>query len=257
MDENQPVLAPTDSLPTQPAQPARRRLKIWSILFLFFLLIFLPIVNFPPFVRWLVLHTTGVDLPPGFEKDIGDNRTFTYVATIIFQWGLVAFMFLVLKLEKMKTADFGFGGFTVRNFNIGAIFLVASIFITYLLTFGLDAIGLKVNEQLDFILPKTPMERLVWVFLAFTAGFCEEAIYRGYVISRLQMVTGGWLWGAVISSLSFGSLHAYQGVGNIALISIYGFLLSLLFVWRKSLVPGIFAHFLLDVFAPVLQPLGK
>lgn len=257
MDESQPLQAPITSAPIEPAQPERRPFKIWSILFLFFLLIFLPVVNFPPFVSWLMYQLTGTQLPPDFEKDIGDNRMFTYIATMIFQWGLVAFMYLVLRLEKMRMADIGLGGFTIRNFNIGAIFLVASIFITYLITFGLDAIGLKVNQELDFILPKTPMERLTWVFLAFTAGFCEEAIYRGYVISRLQLVTGGWVIGAVVSSLSFGLLHAYQGVGNIALISIYGFLLSLLFVWRKSLVPGIFAHFLLDVFAPVLQPLGK
>ncbi len=257
MEENQPLQVPVTSVPVEPMASERQPLKIWSILFLFFLLIFLPVVNFPPFVGWLVYQTTGVHLPPDFEKDIGDNRMFTYIATMVFQWGLVAFMYLVLKLEKMKMADIGFSGFTIRNFNIGAIFLVSSIFITYLITFGLDAIGLKVNQELDFILPKTPMERLTWVFLAFTAGFCEEAIYRGYVISRLQFVTGGWVIGAVVSSLSFGLLHAYQGVGNIALISIYGFLLSLLFIWRKSLVPGIFAHFLLDVFAPVLQPLGK
>ena len=257
MDETQPFQVPIISASAESRAPERRSLKVWSIFFLFFLLIFLPAVNFPPFVSWLVYQSTGVHLPPDFEKDIGDNRMFTYLATMVFQWGLVVFMYLVLKLEKLKMADIVFRGFTVRNFNIGAIFLVASIFITYLITFGLDAVGLTVNQELDFILPKTPMERLTWVFLAFTAGFCEEAIYRGYVISRLQLVTGGWLIGAVISSLSFGSLHAYQGVGNIALISIYGFLLSLLFVWRKSLVPGIFAHFLLDVFAPVLQPLGK
>jgi len=257
MGESQPIQAPISSAPAEPATPERRPLKIWSILFLFFLLIFLPVVNFPLFVGWLVYQTTGVHLPPDFEKEVGDNRMFTYVATMVFQWGLVAFMYLVLKLERMKMTDIGFGGFTIRNFNIGAIFLVSSIFITYLITFGLDAIGLKVNRELDFILPKTPGERLTWVFLSFTAGFCEEAIYRGYVISRLQLVTGGWVLGAVVSSLSFGLLHSYQGVGNIALISIYGFLLSLLFVWRKSLVPGIFAHFLLDVFAPVLQPLGK
>ncbi|MCI0330865.1 MAG: CPBP family intramembrane metalloprotease [candidate division Zixibacteria bacterium] len=257
MEETSPLPVPISSAPAEPAPPGRRPLKIWSILFLFFLLVFLPVVNFPPFVNWLMYQLTGTRLPPDFEKDIGDNRMFTYVATMVFQWGLVAFMYLALRLEKLKMADIGLGGFTVRNFNIGAIFLVASIFATYLLTFGLDAIGLKVNQELDFILPKTPAERLTWIFLAFTAGFCEEAIYRGYVISRLQLVTGGWLWGAILSALSFGSLHAYQGFGNIALISIYGFLLSLLFVWRKSLVPGIFAHFLLDVFAPVLQPLGK
>src|SRR3972149_5689607 len=257
MDEIKPVHVPITSAQAEPIVPQRRPLKIWSILFLFFLLIFLPVFNFPPFVSWLVYQTAGVTLPPVLEKDIGDNRMFTYTATMIFQWGLVAFMYLALRLEKMKMTDFGFRGLTVRNFNIGGIFLVASIFITYLLTFGLDAIGLKVNQELDFILPKTPSERLTWVFLSLTAGFCEEAIYRGYVISRLQFVTGGWLLGAIISSLSFGSLHAYQGAGNIALISIYGFFLSLFFVWRKSLVPGIFAHFLLDVFAPVLQPLGK
>src|SRR3972149_2530232 len=131
MDEIKPVHVPITSAQAEPIVPQRRPLKIWSILFLFFLLIFLPVVNFPPFVSWLVYQTTGVHLPPNFEKDIGDNRMFTYVATMVFQWGLVAFMYLVLKLEKMKMTDIGFGGFTIRNFNIGAIFLVASIFITY------------------------------------------------------------------------------------------------------------------------------
>lgn len=224
---------------------------------MFFLLIFLPVINFPPFVRWAILHLTGMNLPPEFEKDVGENRMVTYLGTLVFQWGIVIFMFLALRLEKIKMSEIGFRGFTVRNFNIGAVFLVGSLIATYLITFLLDSMGLKVNQELDYILPKTPAERIIWVFLSFTAGFCEEAVYRGYTISRLTLAAGTWWPGAIISSLSFGSLHAYQGFGNIFLISIFGFLLSLIFVWRKSLVPGIFAHFLLDVFAPVLQPLGK
>src|SRR5574341_330616 len=178
MDESQPIQVPINTAPMEPAAPERRPFKIWSILFLFFLLVFLPVVNFPPFVSWVMYQLTGTQLPPDFEKDIGENRMFTYLATMVFQWGLVAFMYLVLRLEKMKMAEIGFGGFTIRNFNIGAIFLVASIFITYLIAFGLDAIGLKVNQELDFILPRTSAERLTWVFLVFTAGFCEEAVYR-------------------------------------------------------------------------------
>ncbi len=257
MDELSSSEIPVLAVAAEPQTLAKKPLKIWSILFLFFLLVLLPVINFPPFVNWLVYHSTGMRLPAGFEKDIGDNRMVTYIGTMVFQWGLVAFMFLALKLEKIKLSETGFRGLTVRNFNIGAVFLVAAIIFTYLITFGLDAIGLKVNQELDFILPKTPTERITWVFLAFTAGFCEEAVYRGYTISRLTLATGSWWPGAVISSLSFGSLHAYQGFGNIFLISIFGFMLSLLFIWRKSLIPGIFAHFLLDVFAPVLQPLGK
>lgn len=257
MDELSSSEIPVVASAAEPQTSAKKPLKIWSILFLFFLLVFLPVINFPSFVGWAYFQLTGFNLPSDFQKDIGDNRMVTYVLTMFFQWGLVAFMFLALKLEKIKFSETGFRGLTVRNFNIGAVFLVAAIIVTYLITFGLDAIGLKVNQELDYILPKTPTERITWVFLAFTAGFCEEAVYRGYTISRLTLATGSWWPGAVVSSLSFGMLHAYQGVGNIALISIFGFLLSLLFVWRKSLVPGIFAHFLLDVFAPVLQPLGK
>src|SRR3990172_1333628 len=130
MDESQPIQVSIPSTPIEPAQPERRPFKIWSILFLFFLLVFLPVVNFPPFVSWLMYQLTGTHLPPDFEKDIGDNRMFTYVATMVFQWGLVAFMYLVLRLEKMRMADIGLGGFTIRNFNIRGISLVASIFIT-------------------------------------------------------------------------------------------------------------------------------
>ncbi len=257
MDETPSFSAPLPTAVAGTAPPERRPLRLAGILFLFFLIIFLPVINFPPFIDWLMFKTTGMHLPPDFEKDVGENRMLTYIATIVFQWGLVAFMYLALRLEKFRMADIGLKGFTLRNFNIGAVFLVAALMATYVITFGLDAIGLKVNQELDYILPKTPVERISWVFLSFTAGFCEEVVYRGYVISRLQFATGSWWPGAILASLSFGSLHAYQGVGNIALISIFGFMLALQFVWRKSLVQGIFAHFLLDVFAPVLQPLGK
>src|SRR5262245_32284822 len=115
MEESQPFQIPISTAPIEPAPAERRPLKIWSMLFLFFLLIFLPVVNFPPFVSWLMHQLTGVHLPPDFEKDIGDNRMLTYIATMIFQWGLVAFMYLVLRLEKMKMADIGLGKFTIRN----------------------------------------------------------------------------------------------------------------------------------------------
>ena len=85
MDETPSFPVFLDTTMPQPAPPERRPLRIASILFLFFLVIFLPLVNFPPFIDWLMYKTTGVHLPPGFEKDVGENRMLTYVATIIFQ----------------------------------------------------------------------------------------------------------------------------------------------------------------------------
>jgi membrane protease YdiL (CAAX protease family) len=107
----------------------------------------------------------------------------------------------------------------------------------------------------DPALPATMAERLFWIFISFTAGFCEELIYRGFSIRVLQgrnMRT----WLAVgVATLAFFFMHGPAVViGNwtITLTSfliIYsmGLLFSVLFLWRRSLVPGVCLHTLIDL----------
>src|SRR5262245_44199979 len=96
-------------------------------------------------------------------------------------------------------------------------------------------------------LPVTMTERLFWIFVSFTAGFCEEVVYRGFSIRVLQ-----WrnipTWLAVgVATLAFFFIHGPAVVMGSwavtvrAFVFIYslGLFFSVLFLWRRSLVPGV------------------
>jgi membrane protease YdiL (CAAX protease family) len=94
-------------------------------------------------------------------------------------------------------------------------------------------------------------ERLFWIFMSFTAGFCEELVYRGFNIRALQ---GRNLrtWLAIgLATLSFVFMHGISVMRVSPFLTIYiaGLLFSALFLWRRSLVPGICLHTLFDLAA--------
>lgn len=172
-----------------------------------------------------------------------------YIPTIAIEWLIFGVVFLVLKRRKENLSTVGFSGFTVANLGIGLGFLVVANVILLGLAQILESIHLTVPEEIAFILPRTNTERLFWVILSVTAGICEETGFRGYVLTKLNLFTNNWYLTVALSSLCFGLGHFYQGMGGVILTGTYGFLFCLLFIWRKSLVPGILAHSLQDLTA--------
>src|SRR2546423_8311877 len=72
------------------------------------------------------------------------------------------------------------------------------------------AAALPKIEDMVFLLPHTRLEEMWFLALSVTAGFCEELLYRGYLVWFFAPWIGGaaamWLVVAV-----FGISHAYQG----------------------------------------------
>jgi membrane protease YdiL (CAAX protease family) len=52
--------------------------------------------------------------------------------------------------------------------------------------------------------------------------------------------------GIALQGILFGVAHAYQGPTQILVIAVYGCMFGSLAYWRKSLRPGMIAHFLQD-----------
>lgn len=81
--------------------------------------------------------------------------------------------------------------------------------------------------------------------IAITAGVTEEIVFRAYAITRLEQL--GWgRWAAVAAAAVFTLLHLYQGV--IAVFAIGGItvVFTLLYKWKRTLLPLIVAHALYD-----------
>jgi len=102
------------------------------------------------------------------------------------------------------------------------------------------------SEAIKNLLPHTGPETAFFLGLSLTAAICEELIYRGYLQRQFAAWTGSAAAGIILQGAVFGLSHAYQGTAMVVTIGVYGCLFGLLAAWRKSLRPGMLAHFLQD-----------
>jgi membrane protease YdiL (CAAX protease family) len=77
------------------------------------------------------------------------------------------------------------------------------------------------------MLPHTATEFALWFCVSASAGFCEELIFRGYLMQQLTAWTRRPMLAVVLSAALFGSMHLYEGVAAIlpliTLALVYGF----------------------------------
>ncbi|HEY4356365.1 MAG TPA: CPBP family intramembrane glutamic endopeptidase [Acidobacteriaceae bacterium] len=105
--------------------------------------------------------------------------------------------------------------------------------------------------------PQTGWQLLLWFGVSLTAGFCEEHIFRGYLLNQgiawmARLDVPRWIGLAVpiaASSLLFGSLHVYEGIGGAVLIGFLGATYCVAALYFKNLRAVIVAHTLQDFLA--------
>jgi membrane protease YdiL (CAAX protease family) len=216
-----------------------------TIILLLFLLVGWPLVGY------IIMSAVSIGQEGKPETGFAGMNPISqiYLPTILIEWLVFLLVFLVLKRGKENLSAVGFSKFTLANLGIGLGFLLFANIILLSLAHILQFFPLTAPKEVTFILPRTTTERLFWIILSISAGICEETGFRGYALTKLNLFFNNWYLTVALSSLSFGLGHFYQGMGGIILTGIYGLLFCLLFTWRKSLIPGIFAHFLQDLMA--------
>ncbi len=93
--------------------------------------------------------------------------------------------------------------------------------------------------------------------LVLTAGICEEAIFRGYLIEQIRDWTGFTSVGALVSLILFTLPHAWiYGFGPALLIpAVLGGSLIGLYVLRRNLPVCMLMHALIDGYFILLVPI--
>jgi membrane protease YdiL (CAAX protease family) len=77
--------------------------------------------------------------------------------------------------------------------------------------------------------------------MAVSAGFCEELVFRGYLMRQFSAWTGSRVVGLPLSGIMFGLGHGcYRWV--MVAITLLAWGLGLLARWRRSLLPGMLFH---------------
>ncbi len=210
-----------------------------KLLLAVFLIIY-PAVHF-------ILNRISPPSPQNVESRIID----IYLPALFLQLLVFASIYLALKINCENLASVGLRkrDLTLANLAIGLLFLLGSVLFLNVLASVISRHTNYDPAAVNFVLPRSPAERIVWIIIAVGAGISEEICFRGFIITRLGQMTGSIWPGVFVGSLSFGVSHGYQGGGGVILISVYGLLFALLFVARGSLVPCIIAHSLQDIMA--------
>jgi uncharacterized protein len=178
----------------------------------------------------------------------GYGRVGSYLTVMAFEWLTLAFIWWGVSRRGIRMADL-VGGKWLR---LRKVFLDLGIATGFLIIGSIILQGLAhvlraaPNRALRNVLPQSHAEMMVWVGLALTAGICEEILCRGYLQRQFSAWTKSAAGGILLQGAAFGAGHGYQGWKMMLVISVYGILFGLLAQWRRSLRPGMMAHFLQD-----------
>ncbi len=93
-------------------------------------------------------------------------------------------------------------------------------------------------KSVDVLLSESAGEIAVWILVCLTAGFCEEAVFRGYLQQQVRAMKGSAAAAVGVQAICFGIAHGYQGTQNVVVITVLGVLYGLLALSRRSTAPG-------------------
>jgi uncharacterized protein len=177
------------------------------------------------------------------------GRVRGYILIMVFEWIMVAFIWYGISRRGVRMYDLVAGRWTrpaefFRDFALAIVFLlVCGVGLANGLAYLLKA---KPDPALVNMFPHTPTEIVFYLLVSLTAGFCEEVIFRGYCQRQFAALSKSTAGGIILQGIAFGAGHGYQGWKFVLIIAVYGITFGLLVQWRRSLRPGMIAHFVQD-----------
>jgi membrane protease YdiL (CAAX protease family) len=182
-------------------------------------------------------------------------RIMGYLFALVVEWLMVAFVWFGLHLRKASLRELIGGRWNrwqavLRDLGIVVLFFIASNLVSAVLT-GF----LKIDPSLAVreMLPHGGVETVLYLLMALTAGFCEEIVFRAYLLKQFTALMGNAA-AVVAQGLLFALFHGNQGWRFMVIVATYGCLLGTLATWRRSVRPGMIAHFMQDGLVGLLAP---
>lgn len=183
-----------------------------------------------------------------------------YAFGIYMEWGLLLLTWWGLRMRRVPFGELlglrrGWQAL-MEDAGAAAVFWVIAVIVLAAIGLALKAAGLSAPQKtLMQIAPRTGLEVLLWMMLSLSAGFCEEFVFRGYLLRQFSSVGAGLGVGVLCSSLLFGVSHGYEGAAGMIAITAYGAMFCVLVFARRSLRPGMIAHAWHDIFSGVMLAL--
>ncbi len=170
-------------------------------------------------------------------------------------WLLIIAASLVLTVWNFQKRSWSVLGVKWPEINTLVIYsvlaLAAFIIVDSLISFKKKDNATQQVDELSYFIPLNWKEYKPFMFLSFAAGFCEEVIYRAFLIQYLLFVGDGSaftaLYAIIIPAIAFGIGHRYQGWWAVLKIIFVGLLLGVIYLSSASLLLVIIIHVLIDL----------
>jgi uncharacterized protein len=202
----------------------------------------------------LVLLWTGalsvVEINPQNPQHTRAFLKFCFVLTS-FLWVCFAIAFVGIRRSRRITWQELVGMKWSRGQTIvGDLGIVCATLITMVVIGNLSNafLGSFQHDSAAFrsMIAQNTIEALAFLVAALTAGFVEEFVFRGYPQRQCQAFCGNTILAAALQVLIFTQGHFYQGWIRLVPVLLIGVVLTIVALWRKSLIPGMIAHGLGD-----------
>jgi CAAX protease family protein len=174
------------------------------------------------------------------------------VQAIVFEWLTLVWVWFGVRKKGVRVRQLISGRWldaksVVRDVLLGGGLWLLWIGISWTVRFFLG----QTRDAIPY--PANLLETVLAVAVAVSAGFCEEIVFRGYLLKQFQALTGSTVAAVLLQAAVFGLPHIYQGLRLAAMAALYGILFAVLALWRRSLRPGILAHAWSDIAVRVLH----
>lgn len=204
-------------------------------------------LSFPLLGFWL-FHS----LKRATAEKLKSRKLRVYMSILFSEWIFVGALVFLCHRQGLSASDLGE---CTGNLALSAVITTTLLALLGVMTyFNIRQLRKSTPEaiekelgRLKRFLPDSNPELVIFLLLAFTAGICEELLYRGWLQNVIVNSTGVVWLGVVGSSIIFGFGHAYQGKMGIIYTSIIGMVLGVVFVVTKGLIAGQVVHAAIDV----------
>lgn len=207
------------------------------------------IIGFPIIYILYIISPIGEKL---FVEKNFDYYIPFWSGIVLLHWLSVFFVIKELKSQGENLRSIGYQLSKKRALLFVSVFLLTALLVVGITEWMLQDVTLD-KSQLDKIpslIPKSTGQRIFFIFLVFSTGFCEEIVYRGFAITKLKNV-GINKWLAIgISSFLFVGIHGINGyLYRFPFLFIGGVIFGLIFLWKGRLLNSMVIHLIINLSA--------
>jgi membrane protease YdiL (CAAX protease family) len=154
----------------------------------------------------------------------------------------IGLLWLVLRTRRYTFRDIGLTGFKTSHIGWAILFFFLAFMVWGLTDYVLKAIGITNAWGSEIKFSQGYEITIIFIYAVIAGPLAEELLFRGYFITCVGKLIGNKL-AACLSVLLFALYH-YLGFGLAGGLQIllWGTFPTILFLWKKSLYPGILMH---------------